>query len=303
MTVPRLDRNCNRVVCSVVTESTSPPKISTVVLVLRRTFMTIWKRRPGRPRSRYRSQQAQTDSRRAATATGRRRRPPTVVLPPPTVVAAHRRRPAAGRRHRAPSSHRHRPLSPPTDRRRPATDRHRSATDRRHRPPSSPRHRPSSPPTHRHRSATNRRRHPPSPSRHRPSSPPTFAVVPPTIVVTHRRCPAAICRRRPPTVVATHRRRNPPSSSCHRLSSSPTVVDPCRPSSFPIVVISLPPVVAADHFRPATHLFRCPSSLLDRSSLCLRTIAAPPPVVVPATHRRCHLHWSTKCVFHCVCFP
>jgi len=87
--VSRLDRNCIRAVCRIDTESPSPPKISTVVLALRRTFMKIWKRRPGRPRSRSRSQNAQTDSRRAATATGRRRRPPTVVLPPPAVVAAH----------------------------------------------------------------------------------------------------------------------------------------------------------------------------------------------------------------------
>jgi len=280
MTVSHLDRKCNRVVCSVDTGSMSRPKISTVVLVLRRTFMTIWKRRPGRPRSRSRSQQAPTDSRRAATATGRRRRPPTVIVPRPTVVAAHRRRPAPGRRHRPLSSPRHRPLSPPTDLRRPATDRHRSATDRRHRPPSSPRHRPSSPPTHRHRSATNRRRHPPSPSRHLPSSPPTVAVVPPTVVVLNRRCPTA------------NRRRRTPSSSRHRLSSQPTVV--VVP---PTVVVAhrrrrLPTVVAshrrhlaiARRGRPLSSrhpYFRCPSSLLGRSSLCQRTVVAPPPVVVP----------------------
>ena len=219
MTVSHLDRNCNRVVCSVDTGSVSRPKISTVVLVPRRTFMTIWKRRPGRPRSRSRSQQAPTDSRRAATATGRRRRPPTVIVPPPTGVATHRHRPATGRRLHPPSLSCHRLSSSPTA---------------------------VAPPLivvaeHRRRPATDCRPNPPSSSCHRLSSSPTV-VVPcrpsslPTVVISLSLVAADRCR--PAThIFAAHRR----CSAAHRCVSARLSPHPllssCLPPSLPLALV------------------------------------------------------------------
>ena len=249
MTVSHLDRNCNRVVCSVDTGSVSRPKISTVVLVPRRTFMTIWKRRPGRPRSRSRSQQAPTDSRRAATATGRRRRPPTVIVPRPTVVTVHRRRPATGRRRRPPTV-----IVPP----------------------------PTGVATHRHRPATGRRLHPPSLSCHRLSSSPT-AVAPPLIVVAeHRRRPATDCRPNPPssschrlssspTVVVPCR---PSSLSTVVISLSLVAADRCRPATH---------IFAAHRRCSAAH--RCVSARLSPHPLLSSCL--PPSLPLALVHQVC----------------